>query len=391
MTASPQRKHRGQGGRIRVLHLVYKFSTGGAEIGIQKIVRGLDPRRFEHVICSIASGYRTDLDLPARIVSLERPPERTGFLVPALAQLFRRERPDIVHSRNWGTIEGVLAARLAGVPAAVHAEHGRNLSELAGEPLRRRLFRRLSYSLADAVMTVSDEMRQHYSRTTGFPAEKIEVVLDGVDTARFARDEGARGRVRAELGAADSTLVVGTVARLDAVKDLGTLLRGVELAMERGVDCRVVIVGDGPERAELERRAAASVQLADKVRFTGTQDDVRPWLAAMDTFVLSSLFEGISVALLEAMLMGAVPVVTAVGGNTEVVEHGVNGLVFRPQAPTELAGKLECLTSVQLRASLAASAKSKIQAQYSLGRTLERYEKVYLSALGQADTCERPR
>src|SRR5437588_12277344 len=148
--------------RTRILHVLYRMGTGGTELALQRLTAGLDPRKFENIICTVTpNGAHQDTE-HVRYISVSRTNQKPGFLVPSLMRIFRRERPDVVHSRNWGAIEAVLAAKLAGVPRVIHSEHGRDIHTMHGDPFRRRIFRRFCYALADEVFAVSSELRHHY-------------------------------------------------------------------------------------------------------------------------------------------------------------------------------------------------------------------------------------
>src|SRR5262249_6178418 len=187
----------------------------GPELALRKIVAGLDAERFEHIICTVAPVPANELTTDVRFVSLERNGKKTGLLVNDLTRLFLREKPDIIHSRNWGAIEAVLAGRLARVPRVIHSEHGRDINTMNGDPLRRRVFRRFCYALSNEVFAVSRELREHYARQVGLSPNKISVIPNGVDLNRFRPDPSTRSRLRAELGAAEQEIVLGTVGRLD--------------------------------------------------------------------------------------------------------------------------------------------------------------------------------
>src|SRR6185437_9355461 len=154
-----------------------------------------------------------------RITSLGRTPGRSSWLFADYYRIFSRERPDIVHSRNWGTIEAVPAARLAHVPGVIHSEHGLDLQTMGRQPWRRRMLRRLCYRWAGRVFAVSQELRHYYSQQLDVPASRLGVIPNGVETQYFRPDPDLRRRVRQTLGVSPETLIVGAVGRLDPVKD----------------------------------------------------------------------------------------------------------------------------------------------------------------------------
>jgi sugar transferase (PEP-CTERM/EpsH1 system associated) len=362
----------------RILHVLHGFGTGGVESGLRRLMATLDPSEFEHAVLTVlptAPGQREAVP----ITSLARDGGK-GFLVPDFYRAIKKLRPDIVHTRNWATIEAIPAARLARVSSIVHAEHGRNLAELHGEPLRRRIFRRIGYELADRVVTVSEEMRRYFATQTGFAAERIVLMKDGVDDEQFRPNDETRGRMRSRLGLDAETVLVGSVARLDPVKDFPTLFAASDRAVAAGLDLHVVLIGDGPERRALEQNAATLPHLRDRVTFLGNRSDVPEWLTAFDIFVLPSRFEGISVALLEAMALGLPAIASRVGGNGEVVDEGKTGLMFE-------AGDAAALTDALLqlghdrdrRHAMGAKARERVRREFSYRANADRYVELYRS------------
>lgn len=376
--------------RIRIMHVVHSLGVGGTEEGVRKLLLGLDPNVFEQVVCSVLSGPGRDPQTDTRVINLGRAPGRIGFLVPDLTRVFSRERPQIVHSRNWGTIEAVPAARLARVSAVVHSEHGLDVHSMGGQPWRRRALRCLCFRWANRAFTVSRGLRDHYVTQLGVAANRLGIIPNGVNTARFQPDLVSRTEVREYLRADDSTLVVGTVSRLDPVKGHGILLRAAELAVSRGVRLKVVIIGDGPGRSSLHEHVKNSPLLRDRTVLAGEIHDVPRWLNSFDVFALPSLAEGMSNTLLEAMAVALPPVASRVGGNPEVIEEGRSGLLFEAGDSEALAGHLKTLAlDAQWRRQLGGNARRRVETSFSLQRMLQNYAQMYLEVL-QRDGMVQP-
>jgi glycosyltransferase involved in cell wall biosynthesis len=226
--------------------------------------------------------------------------ERDLWMPLKLARVVRRERPDIIHTQSWSGVDGVAAQVITRGPRLVHSEHGRNLPYIHFEPAKRKVVRRCIYHLADVVFTVSEEMRRYYCRETGFPVKRMRVIPNGVDIARLDAAD-ARG-VRDELGIGSDEFVIGIVSRINATKDILTLCRAFARLhrAQRAPRLRLLVIGDGEGRAELENFAAEQ-GLGRAIIFTGVRHDVPRLLRAMDIFALSSLSEGMPVTVLEAM------------------------------------------------------------------------------------------
>jgi sugar transferase (PEP-CTERM/EpsH1 system associated) len=367
--------------RLRILHVVNRLDLGGTESGILKVITGLGDSDFSHALCTARGhnpAYATQYDLTGRLFDASEAGSNRRILVGCFARIMRSFRPHIVHSRNWGAIEAVFAARIARVPVIVHSEHGYELDILQGLPLRRRLLRRAAYALCDAVFTVSEDLRGYHAEQAWFSPRRMCVLANGVDSNRFAPSHGKRETWRSNLGLSPNTLLVGSVGRLVPIKGHGTLLDAAEVLARSGVEVALVLVGDGPELERLRVKTANSPYLANRVHFLGASKDIAAILSALDVFVLPSVSEGMSNTLLEAMSAGLPVVATKVGGNTELVTDQVSGLLFRVGDTPQLVAHLERLARApELRSRLGASARSAILADYRLDSMLERYRNLY--------------
>jgi sugar transferase (PEP-CTERM/EpsH1 system associated) len=251
-------------------------------------------------------------------------------------RLLRRLRPTVVHTRNWAGFDGIVAARLAGVPAIAHGEHGRDIGDPEGSNRRRNTLRRMLAPWVNRFTTVSEDLRRWLIEDVSVNPAKIQRIYNGVDTSHYA--PGDRAEIRTALGVRVDAPVVGTVGRLDPVKDQAGLLEA--FARLRTNDSVLLVVGDGPCRADLHSRAA-TLGIGDRVRFLGARKDVAHVLRAMDVFVLPSIAEGISNTILEAMATGLPVVATRVGGNPELVSPTVTGELVPRQRPGALADAID--------------------------------------------------
>ena len=369
----------GVGHRLRVLHVITYMGRGGAEMGILKLIAGLG-EGFEHRICT-TRGFDTRFVQShfsvEKMYSAGSPDLKLQFPLFRLASIMRRYRPHIVHTRNWGAIEAVAAAKLAGVPVVIHSEHGYEVDMFAGQPLRRRLFRRAAYALTDAIFAVTRELRDFHARQEWIRPERMGVMYNGVDTQRFAPCRESRIAMRKELGLSGDSFVVGAVGRLVPIKDHQTLLKAAAALSKREIDVRILLVGSGPERERLQ--VMSTNTLEGRVCFAGDSSRVPELLNAMDVFVLPSLNEGMSNTLLEAMSCGLPALATDVGGNPEIIENNVNGCLFTPGDTAWLADKLMFLArDPALIHQLGTAARNHAIESFSLGRMLDTYRSFYL-------------
>ncbi len=367
--------------RLRVLHVVSHLGMGGTEHGVLKVIKGLGEHEFEHHICAVRA---VDSDFAARMGVAGRTNSagsgRPGFQFPLfrLAAIMKQFRPHIVHTRNFGALEAIPAARLAGVPAAVHSEHGYELEILDGLPLRRRILCRAFYAMADAVFTVTYDLGKYHAKQSGLPVEKFHVLYNGVNTDTFFPCLEASARLKSELGIPVDRVVVGTVGRLVPIKDQRTLLRAAELLLKLNRNMHVIVVGAGPELAKLQAQVAASKELPGRVTFSGASDRVPHLLNAMDIFVLPSICEGMSNTIIEAMASGLPVVATRAGGNPELVKEDRTGWLFSPGDFRNLSELLLRFTDdANLRNEFGHAARRRAVELFSLSGMIQRYRSLY--------------
>jgi glycosyltransferase involved in cell wall biosynthesis len=225
------------------------------------------------------------------------------------------------------------------------------------------------------ILAVSNDLRRHLVQS-GFPGGRVGVLYNGIQPGK-PTDAHARALARQSLGLGDAEFVVGTVARLNPVKDLGLLVDAFGELFGLCPKAHLVIIGDGPERPELERRAR-ELGYADYVLFAGHRDDARQLLPALDVYVNSSITEGMSVTILEAMAAGLPVVATRAGGNPELVDDGVTGLLVQVRSAADLAhGLRRLLASPADRAAMGAGGRAKLVAEFSLDRMVQQYFRAY--------------
>jgi glycosyltransferase involved in cell wall biosynthesis len=324
------------------------------------------------------------LEVPVRLVG----PLPLGLAgargVPALVRLLRRERPEVFHAHMSSPVAckwALAAAVAARVPAVL------GTVQVGGyEPPDRSAHWQLR-ALArgvDRYLAVSREIADELVERLGWPAAKIEVVYNAVDLARIEVE--APPGMRGELGGGGQGPLVLTPARLDAQKGHRTLFE----AIPQVPDATFVLAGEGPERERLEA-LAAQLGISDRVRFLGRREDVPELLAACDVFALPSLYEGSSLAVLEAMAAGIPIVSSAIGGTEELVEDGRSGLLVAPGDAEALAAALRrVLGDPGLRKSLAGHARERVEAGLTREATADQVTGVYRELLGEVSSADGP-
>jgi sugar transferase (PEP-CTERM/EpsH1 system associated) len=289
-------------------------------------------------------------------------------------------RPDIVHTRAWGTVDAIMAARVAGISRVVHGEHGRHASDPDGTNLKRRILRKCFSPLVDRFVTVSEDLRLWLTKSVGIAAGKVVRIHNGVDTKRFSPSH--RKQARQMMGIDSSTLVIGSVGRLDPVKDHYSLLSAFASIKQIRPSDQLLIVGDGPTRRQIEAQIV-ELGLGDRVRLFGERRDVADVLRACDIFALTSIAEGISNTILEAMATGLPLVATRVGGNPELIQHGVNGQLAAVGDVQGISAALESyIVNIDLRHSHGRNARRIAEETFSLERMASQYAQLYHELAG---------
>lgn len=329
-----------------VLHVIHHLVIGGMENGLVNLINQIPPSRYRHAVACIEdySDFRDRITRPdVDVIALHRSRIGVWALRRELFRLFRRLQPTIVHSRNQSGLDALLPARLAKVPHTIHGEHGWDVDNLDGKKWKPIALRRLHTPLVSRYVPVSKDLEQFLIRRVGIAPARITQIYNGVDTRRFEPAERKAIELLPPGFANADSIIVGSVGRVQPVKDHETLLRAFAALLVHRADLRprlrLVVVGDGPLLAEL-RSLADSLGIAASTWLPGALGNIAEVLRAFDLFALPSLNEGISNTVLEAMASGLPVVATAVGGNTELVEDRVCGRLFAPGDRSALAAQL---------------------------------------------------
>jgi sugar transferase (PEP-CTERM/EpsH1 system associated) len=366
-----------------IVHLVYRFDVGGLENGVVNLINQLPEDAYRHAVVALTevTEFRDRIVRDdVTFVGLGKGPGQGFRLFPRLMRLFRELSPSIVHTRNLAALEATFPAWLSRVPIRIHGEHGRDIGDIDGRNRRYRLVRRAYRPFVTRYVALSKDLEQYLCDAIGVAAGDVEQIYNGVDTLRFA--PAARTRVPI-VGCpfSDPNLwIVGTVGRMQAVKDQVTLAKAFVHAVQarsRGNTLRLVMVGDGPLLAEVD-----AVLRAGGVRalawLPGERADIPDVLRGLDCFVLPSLAEGISNTILEAMATGLPVVATRVGGNSELLEDGATGRLVAP-ANSELLAQamLAYFDDPAMARRHGRAGRSAVMRNFSLDRMVFQYRSLY--------------
>ncbi|HLA71760.1 MAG TPA: glycosyltransferase [Steroidobacteraceae bacterium] len=368
---------------------------------IAYVVNALNPGGTERLVVDMSRAFAREFDL--MVICLDEPgawgqalraegiavhcvwrqPGMDLSMPRKLARLFRAAGTRIVHAHQCTPWFYAALARLRyGAPQLLLEEHGRFYPEVRN---RKRAFvnRALIRPLTHRFVAVSEDVRQRLESYEGLDAAQIRVIYNGV-TPPDEIDPAARTALRSRLGVAPGDFVVGTVGRFDSIKNLPMLVRSIGAAIKQNPQVRGLLVGDGPEMARIHA-LIAELGLSERIVLTGYRDDARQLAQCMDLFVLSSLSEGTSMALLEAMSAGVPVAVTAVGGNPEIVSSGETGWVVPSDDVGALSAALtDAMADAPLRAQRAAAGQRRFNERFRFETMLDRYRELYRELLEQS-------
>ena len=362
-----------------VVHLIYRLDFGGLETLLVDCINHMPPERYRHAIVCLTD-YTAFADKIARpgveLYSLHKQPGLGLGIHLKLFKLLRELRPAVLHTYNFACAEYAVPAWAAGVPVRIHAEHGRDASDPQGLNRKHNFLRRALVPFIDRYVPVSHDLARWLDKVVNIPAAKSELIMNGVDTVRYAPQLPA-----ASLPWAAGPFVIGTVGRLQDVKDQATLIEAFALLCAQrpqGRDgLRLAIVGDGPLRERLAQKAR-DAGVSELVWFPGARNDIPELMRSFDVFALSSIAEGTPVTLLEAMACGVPVVATNVGGIPEVVQDGVNGALVPASNAQALAEALRRYVDDPARvAAHGAAAREKIERHYSVAAMVGAYTALY--------------
>lgn len=383
--------------RPLVVHVVYRFDTGGLENGVVNLINHMPAQAYRHAVLAL-----TDVtDFKRRIrrddvqfIALHKPPGHGIWLYPRLYRLMRQLRPAIVHTRNLAALEVVVPAWAAGVRVRVHGEHGRDVDDLDGQSRRHQWMRRLYQPFVSRYIALSKDLACYLTGRVGVAERHVAQIYNGVDISRFgAVPCGDKPAIVGCPFASPGLWLFGTVGRMAAVKDQLNLARAFIIAMqsrpELQANVRLVMVGDGPLRAQAQQ-LLDEAGLGAQCWLPGERSDVAEVMQGLSCFVLPSLAEGISNTILEAMACGLPVIATDVGGNAELVSAGHTGSIVPAANPHALAeAMLRMMQDLGAAARMGAAGRADVERRFSLQAMVASYQSLYDQLIGRAGPVEQ--
>ncbi len=367
-----------------IVHIVHRFDTGGMENGMVNLFNTLSPDRYRHTVVALTDYSDFRHRITAQQVdfhALDRAPGHGLGWTVRLWKLLRQLEPDLVHTRNLAALEAQFVAAAAGIRATVHGEHGRDVFDLYGQNWKYNLLRRAARSFVSNYIAVSRDLATWLRLAIRVPARRVHQIYNGVDSDTFHPREGTRPDILPPGFADGETVVFGSVGRMAEVKDYPMLVRAFIHLVQRQPDqagrARLVIVGEGQTRQACQH-LLDEAGMANLAWLPGERHDIAEVMQALDVFLLPSRNEGISNTILEALASGLPVIATAVGGNVELVEDEVNGVLVKAGDAEDMAqALLGYLQSPARIAEHGQQARMYAEQRFSIPTMAEAYSTVY--------------
>ena len=369
-----------------LVHVHPSFSPGGAEVRTADIINHLGPA-FRHTLVALDGRFETarrihsGIEVNCVTAARDRNPLRS---ISAFVKLFRKKRPDLVLSNNWGSMDAVVAAGWLRACPVIHTEDGFGTEEATRQKRRRVLFRRGALAGARCVIAPSHTLGRIMRQQWRLPEHKLRYIPNGIDTERFRPAPAGPEREESRETAGRNEVVVASVGHLRPEKCYHLLLEACA-ALRRTRPVRLLLAGDGPERPRLER-LAQSLGFQDGVSFLGYQQDVRGVYAQCDIFALSSSTEQMPLSVLEAMASGLPVAATQVGDIREMVGEGNRPYICDAAGLAAAIGQLA--GDATLRRQLGSANRQRAVEVYNLDHMCRIYAELYRGALMAGTTAD---
>lgn len=370
---------------IRVGFVVHVMQVAGAEVLVRETICRLAGAITPTVFCLDAIGHIGEqlLREGVDVVCFHRRPGRDWRVSGQLAAAIRQRQLEVLHTHQYTPFFYTALARplCRFRPRLILTEHGRHYPDRVS-PLRRAVNRLVLDRLADAVTACCHFSAEGLAKLDGFARRRIQIIENGIEVDRYS-PPADRALARADVGLDPDRRYIIHVARHHPVKDQATLLRSFAAVVPELPRVDLLLVGDGPLRGELED-LAVQLRIPERVKFLGLRDDIPDLMRAADVFTLTSLSEAASLTLLEAMASGLPVVVSAVGGNPEIVRHEREGLLFpRGDVAACAAALRRLLTDRMLAGQLGEAGRTRVLERYRLARTVQQYHQLYRRLAGR--------
>lgn len=361
---------------LKILYVALDMDLGGLQCIVHLLIKGLDRLRFEPVLCCFDRGGAFYDALRAEGVTgcifHRRPGPFDVALLRHLIRYVRENKIDVIHSQNACAFYAGLAGLVTGVPV-IHTDHGRLVPDKRSAVWEDWL----ASHCIQAIVGVSEELTTYLNSHLGIAAKKLKTIINGVDTDRFmpvTREQKNALRTKNDLTPDD--LVLGTVCRFDPIKNLPFMISSMPEIVKRVPQAKLVIVGEGAIRQRLEEMIQA-LGMTRHIVIWPRREDIEQVIPQFDVYVCTSLSEGTSMTILEAMACGLPVVASAVGGNRSLIDS-INGFLFSlNDVEAYVSNAVSLLLDPVRTASMGARSRNRAEMMYPLSRMVHQYQALY--------------
>lgn len=361
---------------LRIMHVVQSMNCGGQEKMLISLAEHQRSMGHHSSICVFEGPGELSDDVEGKQIPIHYLYKKPGVqlsLVFKLRQLLRKQRIDVLHAHNMGpAFYGTIAARLGGAPFILVTRHNKDAKH----------WNAMLWQMTNIVVAVSRDAKKALLQYNMINPKKVRVIYNGIDVDKYRHGNDSSSSIRSQLQLSDKDIVICSVGRLCYQKDYFTLLDALKIVLSKCPCVKLLIIGDGPLKNELHDYAQ-KLGIAESVKFLGLRNDIPALLKMCRLFVLSSVSEGMPIALLEAMACSLPCVVTGVGGNVEVVVDGISGYIVPPKNPELLSDRIiDILKDEQLAQRIGVAAYHRVKEQFTLQRMSEEYFQLYALMIG---------
>ena len=359
----------------KILRIVNSMDIGGLERGVYNLTLSLDRKKYDTVFCCLQrKGYFGEL-LEKRGFKFYELFKKNGFgfdLIPEIRKIIKKEKIDIVHTHNTHPFQLGILASLGLNVLRIHTDH----NSFANNESRASLFLNgILSNFADKIICVTDSVKREWIEKVKANPKKLITIYNGTDLSQFDIKVNI-AQERKKIGLTKPDKVIGIVARLSKEKDIFTLLKAFGLVNEKVKDSKLLIIGDGPLRSPLEE--FAKYTKIKNVKFLGMRTDIPKLIKIFSVYALSSLSEGNSQTIREAMAASKPVVATNVGGNPELVVDRITGILVPKQNPEKIAEAIvNILENRKLREKMGRYGRERVEKYFTIEKQVENYEKLY--------------
>lgn len=366
--------------RVNILYVALDMDLGGLQRIIHLLIAGLDRERFRPYLCCLDRGGMFFEALTKEGVEgcilKRRPGKFDARLLMNLYRLIREKQIDVIHSHNACSLYAGLAGFLARVPV-IHTDHGRLVPDRASAMWEDWL----ASKFLNAFIGVSKELTEYLGSRVKIASGKLSTIINGVDAERFVpKTKEQKRALRSQWGLSQDDVIIGTVCRFDPIKNLQFLVDCMPEIVDLVPRVKLIMVGEGPSRAGLERRII-DIGLTDRIQLWPRRQDIEHVMPMFDLYACSSLSEGTSMTILEAMACGLPIIASAVGGNCSLIDKS-NGILFHLNKKAMfIASVTSLLTDSHRLATLGALSRERAERRFPLRQTIDSYESLYLKCM----------